>query len=334
MRSLSVTLVLSACTLGITSAAADTLQRSVELAGQLEDPRLIEVSGLVGSRRNPTRLWMLNDGGAEPSLHATDGRGGTVGELLLDPAQNRDWEDLALVELDGKPYLVAADIGDNDSDRDDLRLYVVAEPDLEKGQRLSAVPDWQVDFGYPDGPRDAESLAVDANERRAYVLSKRDLPPRLYSLPIDAPEDGAPVTADYLGPVTSLPPPPPEDIAAARRNLDWHWQPTAMDFSADGRRAAVLTYRAVYLYTRDDDQSWYDALNAEPQRFDIGGIRDAESLAFAADGRSLLLTVERQHAPLFRVDLRRASTPDRQQKADIDQAGIDHSGKSPQESNH
>ena len=160
-------------------------------------------------------------------------------------------------------------------------------------------------------------------------MSKRDLPPRLYSLPLDPPADGGRITADYLGQIMSLPPPPPEDIAAARQNLDWHWQPTAMDFSADGRRAAVLTYRAVYLYTREDKQSWYDALSAEPQRFDIGGIRDAESLAFAADGRSLLLTVERQHAPLFRVDLRRVSTPAKQEQADIDR-----SGRSRQESSH
>jgi len=331
MRAFSITLLLTSCSLGVALAAADTLKRTVELAGQLEDPRLVEVSGLVSSRRNDARLWMLNDGGSEPSLHATDGRGRIHGELRLETAQNRDWEDLAAFELDEEPYLLAADIGDNGGQRDDLRLYIVAEPDLEKGERQDTPPAWHIDFRYPDGPRDAESIAVDAREGRIYVLSKRDRPPRLYSLPLGEPANGDRVTADYLGQITSLPPPPPEDIAAAKLNLDWHWQPTAMDFSADGRRAAILTYRAVYLYTREDGQSWYEALNAEPKRYDIGGIRDAESLTFAADGHSMLLTVERLHAPLFRVDLRRAPGLGRQEKATIDPGIVEPSR---QESSH
>jgi len=334
MRTSITTLLLAACSLGVVSAAAETLKRTIELAGQLEDPRLVEVSGLVSSRRDEARLWMLNDGGGGPNLHATDKRGRTHGELHIQAAQNRDWEDLAAFELDGEPYLLAADIGDNGGRRDDLRLYVVAEPDLRKGEQQDTTPAWHIDFRYPDGPRDAESIAVDAQEGRVYVLTKRDLPPRLYSLPLEEPANGERVTAEYLGPITSLPPPPPEDIAAARQNEDWHWQPTAMDFSADGRRAAVLTYRAVYLYTREDGQSWYDALNAAPRRLDIGGILNAESLAFTADDQSLLLTVERRHAPLFRVDLRRAPALGRQEKADVDRARIDSFEHSRQESTH
>ncbi len=331
MRTLAIALLVTTGSLVAGAVAADKVRRSVELAGQIEDPRLVEVSGMVSSRRNESRLWMLADGGAEPSLYATDERGKAHSELRLEPAQNRDWEDLAAFELDGTPYLLAADIGDNGGQRDDLRLYVVAEPDLEQGETRAAAPTWHIDVRYPDGPRDAESVAVDPREGRVYVLSKRDLPPRLYSLPLDKPANGERVTADYLGPVTTLPPPPAEDIAAAPRTLDWHWQPTAMDFSADGRHAAVLTYRAVYFYTRKDGQSWYDALNTEPARYHIGGIRDAESLAFAADGRSLLLTVERLHAPLFRVRLRSPALG-RQEKARLDDK--DTVGRSRRESSH
>ena len=151
MRTLIVALVLAACLLATVSAGAQALRRTVELAGQLEDPRLVEVSGLVSSRRDETRLWMLNDGGAEPSLHATDVRGRTLGELLVGPAQNRDWEDLATFELNAKPYLLAADIGDNGGQRDDLRLYVVAEPALKQGERRSVQPAWQIDFCTPTG---------------------------------------------------------------------------------------------------------------------------------------------------------------------------------------
>ncbi|MEM8815077.1 MAG: hypothetical protein AAGE85_04580 [Pseudomonadota bacterium] len=305
MRSLSLSLLLTASLAAAGLVTAADLRRSIKLAGQLEDQRLVEVSGLVSSGRDEDLLWMLNDGGAEPVLHATDLRGRTRGELVLETAHNRDWEDLAAFELDGTPFLVAADIGDNFGRRDALTLYFVAEPAQESGGKLSAKPAWSVDFSYPDGARDAESVAVDPDEERVYVLSKRDLPPRLYSLPLRAPEtQTAKLTARYLGPVNSLPAPPEQDIAAAGRTLDWHWQPTAMDFSGDGRYAAILTYRAVYLYPRKPGQSWYDALSAQPHRYDIGGILNAESMGFAADGRSVLITVERLHAPLFQVDLK------------------------------
>lgn len=289
--------------------AADdpALRRAPEIVGQLEDSRLVEVSGLAASGRSGAVLWLLNDGGASPSLHAVDRRGGAVDEIALSPARNRDWEDLAAFELDGEPQLLAADIGDNGAQHAESVLYIVPEPAVGETADTRSIVPRTVRFRYPDGPRDAESLAVDVAERKAYVLSKRDIPPRLYTVPLDASGD-APIVAELLGPITSLPAPTAEDIRLAPIRKDWHWQPTAMDFSRDGRLAAILTYHYVFLFEREPDQDWYTALNRTPRRISIRPVRGAESLGFSADGRSLYLTVEQRHAPLFRIDLERTTT--------------------------
>lgn len=298
------TAALSLLAAGSLAATDPATRHAPEIAGQLQDPRLVEVSGLVASGRTGDVLWLLNDGGSSPSLHAIDPRGATLAELALAPAVNRDWEDLAAFELDGEPQLLAADIGDNSAKHAESVLYIVPEPDLGGAtDTLSAAPR-AIRFSYPDGPRDAESLAVDAAERTAYVLSKRNVPPQLYAVPLDTAAD-EPVVAELLGPVTSLPPPTAEDIRLAPIRKDWHWQPTAMDFSRDGRLAAILTYHYVFLFEREPGQDWYAALNGKPRKISIKPIRGAESLGFAADGRSLYLTVEQRNAPLFRVDLDR-----------------------------
>ena len=293
--------LLAAASLAATDAA---IRGAPELLGRLEDPRLVEVSGLAASGRTGDLLWLLNDGGSRPSLHAIDPRGGTLGEVALTRAVNRDWEDLAAFELDGEPQLLAADIGDNGAKHAESVLYIVPEPVIgATTERLSAAPR-VIRFSYPDGPRDAESLAVDAAERKAYVLSKRNIPPRLYTVPLDTAAD-EPVLAELLGPLTSLPPPTDEDIRLAPIRMDWHWQPTAMDFSQDGRLAAILTYHYVFLFEREPGQDWYAALSGKPRKISIKPIRGAESLGFAADGNSLYLTVEQRNAPLYRIDLDR-----------------------------
>ncbi len=280
------------------------IPKLIELIGQIEDERLDEASGLAASHRRDDMLWVLNDSG--PALvHAIDFAGGRVGQLRLDGVRNRDWEDLAAFTLDEKPYLLVGAIGDNNSRHRTSTLYAIAEPDLGPDNKLREDVDWTIEFSYPGGPRDAEALAVDATEMKAYILSKRDLPPRLYSVPLK-PTDDEIVTATLQGEVRSLPPPRRRDREMAGITKDWFWQPTGMDFSRDGRFAIVLTYRAVYFFPRAEGQSWYEALNGAPLGLTIDRIRDAESVAIGADGRTIYLTVEGKKPPLFRVDISRA----------------------------
>jgi len=238
----------------------------------------------------------MNDDG-KPRLYALDSAGIDVGSVDLKKAENSDWEDLASFTLDGDPYVVVADIGDNLGRRKKVTLYVAKEPRTSEDKTSV---DWHVDFEYPDGPRDAESAAVDIDRERFLILSKRDIPPALYEVPLKS--DGK-VTAKWLGTIDSLPRPGRQDVEFAPRTKDWHWQPTGMDISADNRAAVILTYRAIYYYVRQPDQDWFDALNSKPVRVGLGNFRNAEAVAFGDDARTVYVTGEDRHARLLRVDL-------------------------------
>ncbi|MDH3533730.1 MAG: hypothetical protein OEO82_12430, partial [Gammaproteobacteria bacterium] len=235
-------LVLAGC------AEADRPPRpdgAITVAGRLESKALDETSGLARSQRHEGLLWAVNDDGPAV-LYALDTSGGKRGKVKLSKARNRDWEDLASFTLDDQPYLLVADIGDNERRRKDVRLYVVAEPEPDEDKVKIA---WRIEFSYPEGPRDAEAVAVDSANERILVLTKRDIPAVLYALPL-RPETDDTISAERLGAIGTLPRPSNADIDNARVLKDWHWQPTGLDISSDDGSILILTYRGVYYYPR------------------------------------------------------------------------------------
>ena len=307
MRALLLTFVLLAACGEPAQVEADenpltpSVPAALSVAGRLENGAINEASGLVASRRDPRLLWTMNDEGA-PYLYAVDHDGDHRGRLNIDDAKNRDWEDLGAFVHEGEPYIVVADIGDNEARRRFVTLYVVHEPDLSDDRKQKQKAAWRIDFRYEDGPRDAEAIAVDAPNRRVLVLSKREIPAALYEVPLFPGDDDVAV-AKRLGAVDSLPQPSRRDVAIAPHIDTWYWQPSGMDLSHDGTAAIVLTYSAIYLYRREGGEDWYATLRRAPLAFGLGNIREAESIAFAPGDRQIFFTVEDRHAPLFRIDL-------------------------------
>ncbi|MGB5576215.1 MAG: hypothetical protein WBM88_02280, partial [Woeseiaceae bacterium] len=273
--------------------------------GKLEDSNIREASGLARSQRQDNVFWIINDSGAKEWVHAINPRGKRVGEFDLKKSDNVDWEDLASFSIDGTPYLLVADIGDNDAKHKSRTLYVVEEPVAARNGKARVA--WRVKFRYPDGPRDVESAAVDIENQRALLLTKRDIPPVLYEVPL-RPDDDKKITAKWLGTIRSLPPPSRQDVEFAPKTKDWHWQPVGMDISADNLAAVILTYRAVYYYTRQPDQDWFDALNTRPRRVSLGNFKNAEAIAFGNDTRTVIVTGENKHSRLLLIDFSGAPT--------------------------
>lgn len=263
---------------------------------------IVETSGLAQSTLRPGRLWVVNDGGSPPVLHAIGTNGASEGSLTLDPGANVDWEAMASFVLDGKSWLLVADTGDNEAGRDTSTIYVIEEPPLTSTTDAIRPPDWSVSFRWPDGPRDCEAVAVDVASERILLLSKRSIPAVLYELPL-RPASGDVITATRLGRVDSLPQPTADDLARAAPERNWHWQPTALDIAPHGRTAVILTYRAVYHFDRVNDEPWIEALRKPTTIIDLGGIREAEAVALL-DDRSVLVTVEAASAPLYRIAIR------------------------------
>jgi len=267
-------------------------------AGRLESAYLDEASGIQAIAGN--RFVVHNDEGAR--LYLIDSTGRDLGFLDIGGARNRDWEDITRVPGADGPLLVIGDIGDNRGVRKQVSLYFLREP--APGDPVGEVSvQHRLRFSYPDGPRDVESMAYDPDGGRILLLSKRDQPPRLYALPLDLALWQHELEAEYLGQVPGFRPPTREDILRNPRRGLWVSQPTGMDISADGRMAAVITYRSLYLFRREAAESWVEAFGKAPEEL-IGppGSRD-EAVSFSLDGRTLFVTTEGRPAALSRLDL-------------------------------
>jgi len=254
-----------------------------------------ETSGLAPSRRTDDLFWAHNDSGSGPVLHALGADGRDRGRLRLTGATAEDWEDLASFELDGRAWLLVADVGDNFANRPHGVLHVVAEPDpatLAPGREQVAPVAWSLVFRYEDGPRDCEAVAVDPRDRSVWLLSKRDAPARLYRLPLaPAPRD-QPAVARFVVPVPGLPQPNALQRRITQPLFAYRGQPTALDFSADGSLAAVLTYGALVLYPRHPAEDWAAALARPPRLLPAHALPQAEAACFSRDGRSLYVCSE------------------------------------------
>lgn len=276
----------------------------VAVVGTLADSAIGEASGLAASHVSKDVLWVLNDSGNPPELFAIGTNGASLATFRVEAVRNTDWEDLASFLLDGVPYLLIADTGDNYSVRDDCALLIVREPEakVRMSGRPSTLPvAWTLRFRYEDGPRDCESVAVDMTTERVLLLSKRTKPPVLYELPLRPADSNAVGIARRIVAVTTIPAPP----KGLRRK--YCSQPTAMDVASDGAAIAVLTYEHGYLYERRPDESWAQVFGRMPQRIvlpsgDTGMLKQREALCFADGSRQLFVTSEGRHAQLGRLD--------------------------------
>jgi len=132
---------------------------------RIADQRITESSGLALSRAHPHTVWTVNDSGDTARVFAVDTRTGrTVGVHRFD-APVWDVEALAL-GTDGR--LLVGDLGDNTGSRELARIFWFDEPAL--GETSGGWASWEV--AYPDGPHDAEALAVHPRTGRVYVVTK------------------------------------------------------------------------------------------------------------------------------------------------------------------
>ena len=292
-------------------AGADQLKRApygpAVLSGHLENPAIREASGMAASILNKGVLWVHNDGGIGPYLFAISSKGKHLGRFQLASAENVDWEDMASFQLDGTAYLLIADIGDNHAQRPYCTLYVIVEPSIagsDRSQTRILTIAWQRRFRYEDGPRDCEAVAVDVESRRVLLLSKRNTPPVFYSLPLLPGTTGEIDLARKITGVSNIPPPTPADLKFKYGR--YRSQPTAMDLSPTGQTMAILTYKHAYLYHRLSKENWKTAFNRLPMIVYLPAqektkLRQREALCFEPQDRSLFVTSEDLHAPLYRL---------------------------------
>lgn len=286
----------TAC-LTLTTLASGVAAEFVPVADRpkIESPVIKEASGLAISPTNPDFMWVVNDSGGSPDLNLVGTDGTDRGKVTLKGVKNIDWEDLASFTLDGKPYLLVADTGDNDAKRESRVFHILREPALPAAGKILAgtvVPAWQIPFRYEGGPRDCEAVAVDAKAGKILFISKRTTPPEVYELPLRAPGKKGVLTARPVGLISVKS--PTGDLFAFSN------QPTGLDISADGSLAAVITYYGVFLFPRTPAESWAEALSKKPVVLPPHLLGQAESVAFSKDGKTIFAVSEGRASPIAR----------------------------------
>ena len=247
----------------------------------LEDEQIVESSGLAASHRHEGVYWTHNDSGDQPRLYAFDREGKKLATLDVAGAEAVDWEDISSFTRGGRAWLLVADVGDNRSQREELSLYLISEPaDLDEEEvRVEK----RVRFRFDDGPHDCEAIAFDPVHGRVWIVTKEiTRSAGVYCLTWPTHPTEEPLVAVRVGDIPIL-------------------YVTAMDMSSDGRRAIVLGSHDAYEFVRDADETWPDAFNVAPRRISMPRRRQGESICYAADDETLLMTSEKLPTPLWEI---------------------------------
>ena len=278
---------------------------TIRNVGNLENIAIDEASGMAISYITPDLIWVVNDGQNGSLLHAIDTRGSNKGKVKVNVPINYDWEDLTSFKMDGIPYILVADIGDNRATRDSYTLYVFEEQkiiDRLTTKSANIKPAWQIDFTYEDGPLDSESVAVDTEEKRIYLISKRTLPPVLYELPLKPSDPKKTQVAKRKTELHGIPRPNLEMMLEnPLYGIRQSW-PTAMDISPDTKTSVILTYRNIYVYHRPSTMTWPEVFAGKPASVLKHSLFQAESITFDQSGRNFYITSELVPSPLLKVE--------------------------------
>ena len=264
----------------------------VIVAGTVEEPRLTELSGLIGSEEHRETLWAVNDSGGAAELYALGEDGTALGAYPVEGATNVDWEDLALGRGPdpARSYVFVGDIGDNDAARDSVTVYRVpepVEPPEPPGRPLPGAVAFEL--RYPGGPADAEALLVDPRTGDLLVITKSLVgPSRILRAPAASLVEGEPVTmvadGELTVPITTFSPTQPP------------WAVTSADLGNDGAAILVRTYASIFVYPRDEGESVADALGGTPCVAPSAAEEQGEAIAML-DGLGGFVTISEGEAP-------------------------------------
>ncbi len=161
--------------------------------------RAIETSGLARVNGKAT-FWTHNDGGNVAELIEIDKKGHLMSILPLPKLINHDWEDLA---ADGLGNLYIADIGNNNNDRRDLRIYKLNPANPESVQEIRFNFADQHEFPPKVANRNFDCEAVIYKDNNLYLFSKNRSPTnryvKLYTIPAQAGSYSAtPIDSVYI----------------------------------------------------------------------------------------------------------------------------------------
>jgi hypothetical protein len=280
---------------GPASAQPSSTYEAPVLVGRIETDDLKESSGLSASECQDV-LWTQNDSGNDALIFGIGTDGSHLGTWRVENAQNIDWESIATYKgPDGKCSLMIGDIGDNDETRGQLDVYRIPEPIVSPGTAqssaanpLSTEPAATMQFSYPDGNINAETLLVHPQTGDIYVVTKKESGPAGVFKMKQAFGTGAVVTSEKVTDV-SVPSQPEGRL-------------TGGSISPDGTRVMLCDLEGGYEFVLPDGAADPDAIwQQQPQAVDLGDRPQGEGVSYGRGGASVYASSEKKNAPLFLI---------------------------------
>ena len=149
---------------------------------------LYESSGIAVTL--PGRIWSHNDSGNENEIYCFDTAGTLIRTITISNASNIDWEDMA---LDNQKRLYICDVGNNNNNRQDLKIYRIPDPETIAGNSVTAEVirysyDDQTAFPPPASQRHYDMEAVIWHNDSLFMFTKDRSSPlsgytRMYKIP-------------------------------------------------------------------------------------------------------------------------------------------------------
>ncbi|MCU0264972.1 MAG: hypothetical protein MUC45_02495 [Actinomycetia bacterium] len=157
------------------SATSSSIDRT------LQDPAIVESSGLARSAFGSGRLWTHNDSGGGSTIYGVDSAGRTAARFNLGNASHKDWEAMAHSKQGSVNYLYIGDIGDNGKKRTSIFVHRVKEPALSAASGVLTPETYE--FKYADGKHNAEGMMIHPTTHRLYIVTKATSGAGIYAAP-------------------------------------------------------------------------------------------------------------------------------------------------------
>ena len=262
---------------------------SPQLTGNVQLAELDQLSGIAVSVHDASVLFAHNDR-SSTSVFALDFEGAVLARFELPDVTTVDLEDIAVGACPTGSCLYIADIGDNQSARDECAILRAPEPEVDPAAPTATPVELEVErfrFAYEDGAHNAEGILIDPGSGRLYVVTKEAAgqPSHVYRLP-EALDSSA---LNMATKVADLSVPRAGDSPA-----------TASSAHPCGAGFLLRTNDQLYEFRIDPSQPFEDAFAVEPALLAAGDEPQSEGVSYLPDGSGFVSCGEMASAPIYR----------------------------------
>ncbi|MGC6429922.1 MAG: hypothetical protein ACON5F_02660 [Jejuia sp.] len=229
--------------------------------------------------KNSNQIWMHNDSGDEARIYSVNNNGKLIQKLYID-AKNEDWEDITS-DKEGNLYI--GDFGNNNNDREDLKIYIVPSSRLNSEKEVKVK---KIKFKYEDQkdfPPKKKKLFFDCEaffhfDGNLYLFTKSRVKDKhgttnVYRIPaVEGKHKAKKIGSFNFG------------------KEFYHWV-TGADIRDDGKQVAILTQKNIWLFT---DFKGEDFFSGKRTKISFKHSTQKEGICYK-NSTTLLVTDENDH---------------------------------------